>query len=283
MDHGLNGMNTYGLLKATRASETFKKASSTAAKWNTLWRYLSYSIDISSFCISIVLATNTKMDFIPKNTTTALLSVVASLKAIEVMGKFKDKAATSSIIKENYKTVSYKLEDALETLNVISKGGITDDEMHDWSKMMRFIEELIESTKKWPSPSVTSSMNVASAINDLQEIERGILKQQFILKGQQQKNPYHFASVLDTPSAVKVACSSFSKDKQSSDNDSTNVMDRETSSLSYASKASSHFNKSLKLPKPGILPQTILGPEITTEEDCKEEAINIILFDSTAK
>jgi hypothetical protein len=171
-----NSANIYGLLKARRACETFRDSSRIATRWNILWKTLSYIIDTIGFILAFIMATNSIVNFIPEKSVTFFLSAIPLLKTIEVLGNFKYRAATSHITKENYRTVSSKVEDALEVLEIISEGGITENETKEWSKMMRFIEELIEYTKKWPPPSKTSSIKVVSAISDLQKIERYILQ-----------------------------------------------------------------------------------------------------------
>lgn len=178
----LTGKHAYGLARARRAKDKFEDAANIAIRWNWIWSILGYLADASLFIIALTIAINNNANFLSDGLVTVLVSIIAALKASEVMTGLKSRVTYSKVVADEYKEVAGKLEDALYALETISEGGIKEDEVQEWCSVMALIRSNIAKANKYPSPSAASKIDVSSAVESLQTLERNIVRDQNKMK-----------------------------------------------------------------------------------------------------
>lgn len=184
MEESLNlkGEEVYSFVQARRAKNKFSSAAVTSNCWCKIWISISYFFDFAMWIHALLIAINSKTDIFDSDIITYMATFILVLKTIESGCNFKGRAASAKIVSNNYKMIASKIEDAFSSLTIIVKDGIADDEIKEWSRMVRLIEELVNSASEWPSPSVTKSIDVNPALNEIKSIENKILNDSIQLK-----------------------------------------------------------------------------------------------------
>lgn len=168
------GQEIYGLNQARRSKVIFEKAAKEAHVWYIFWTVLAYVFDFLTAGTALAVAVTGQIKDTPLVVMTVLGAIIVLMKTIETFGQFKPRATRAKITYYNYRSVAGKIEDAFAVLEHIAVDGVTIEELQVWSKMTHLIQELAQFASQW---STTPNSDVSSAIGNLQNIERGIIRQ----------------------------------------------------------------------------------------------------------
>lgn len=162
-------MDEYRFSNIKTARDDFDKAFKESRLWFRIWSIVGYVSDILIWFFTLINTINVKVEYINKDASTAMMSIVVSLKTLEATVGFHRRSESSRAVMRYYKMIRDKLDNAIHSMES------NDISSEDWSKLVRFCEEIVASARKFPNPSLIKQIDVTKAINELQSIEREIL------------------------------------------------------------------------------------------------------------